>query len=91
MKRIPLVSVSLVVAAMGLSFVALASPADAATPCVAVGEYYTFAQQCAPRGVESGWLALLLLQATLVAGGLGLLSLRRHVPRRDWSIGRLLR
>ena len=91
MKRTSLVSVSLVLAAMGLSFVALASPAAAAAPCVAVGEYYTFAQQCAPRGVDSGWLALLLLQAALVGGGLGLLSLRRHVSRRDWVIGRRLR
>lgn len=91
MKRKPLVSVTLVLAAMALSFVALASPAAAATPCVAVGEYYTFAQQCAPRGLEGGWLPMLLLQAVLAFGALGLVILRRHAPRQDWSLGRLLR
>lgn len=88
MKRTHVVPVDLLLVAMALAFVALASPAAAATPCVALGEYYTFAQQCAAaNAAESGWLALLLLQAALVGGTVGVVALRRYVLRRDWATG----
>ena len=88
MKRTHVAPVDLLLSAMALAFVALASPAHAAAPCVALGEYYTFAQQCAVGpGPASGWLSLLLLQAALVGGTLGLMALRRHVLRRDWTAG----
>src|SRR5688572_26556493 len=88
MKRTRVVPVDLLLAAMALAFVVLASPAAAATPCVALGEYYTFAQQCAVgHGADSGWLSLLLLQAALVGGTLGVVALRRYVLRRDWTGG----
>ena len=88
MKRTHIVPVDLLLSGMALAFVALASPAHATTTCVALGEYYTFAQQCAVGpGAASGWLSLLLLQAALVGGVLGVVALRRHVLRRDWATG----
>jgi hypothetical protein len=88
MKRTHVNPVDLLLAAMALAFVFLATPAAAAAPCVALGEYYTFAQQCAAaNAADSGWLALLLLQAALVGGTLGVVALRRHVLRRDWTTG----
>ena len=88
MKRTHVNPVDLLLVAMALAFVFLAAPATAATPCVALGEYYTFAQQCAVgHGADSGWLAQLLLQAALVGGTLGVVALRRYVLRRDWTMG----
>ncbi len=88
MKRTHVAPVDLLLVGMALAFVALASPAHAAAPCVSLGEYYTFAQQCAAGpGAASGWLSLLLLQAALVGGALGVVALRRHVLRRDWTTG----
>jgi hypothetical protein len=80
MKRSHL-SVDLLLVALALAFVALASPASAAPSCVGIGEYYTFARQCAAPAVGGNWLPLLLLQAALVGGTLGFVTLRRHVLR----------
>ena len=88
MKRTHVNSVDLLLVALALSFVFLAAPATAAAPCVALGEYYTFAQQCAAgHGADTGWLTQLLLQAALVGGTLGTVALRRYVLRRDWALG----
>jgi hypothetical protein len=90
MKRMHAVDVLLV--ALALAFVALASPASAAAPCVDLGEYYTFAQRCAiDRGAAGDWLPLLLLNAALVGGTLALVSLRRHVLRMGLATGRARR
>ena len=84
MKRTKVNSVDLLLVALALSFVFLAAPATAAAPCVALGEYYTFAQQCAVGpATDSSWLAQLLLQLALVGGTLGVVALRRQVLRRD--------
>lgn len=73
--------VDLLLVALALAFIALASPASAAPSCVGIGEYYTFARQCTAPIVDGGWLSQLLLQAVLVAGTLGLVALRRQVLR----------
>jgi hypothetical protein len=89
MKRTPLAATNLLIVAMALAFVALAAPAAAATPCLGLGEYYTFARACTvERGADIGWLPLLMLQVALFASMLGLVSLRRFVLRRDWAAGR---
>jgi hypothetical protein len=89
MKRTHLLATDLLIVAMALAFVALASPAAAATPCLGLGEYYTFARECTvARGADVGWLPLLVLQVALFASMLGLVSLRRFVLRRDWAARR---
>ena len=89
MKRTHLLATDLLIVAMALAFVALASPAAAATPCLGLGEYYTFARECTvARGADVGWLPLLVLQVALFASMLGLVSLRRFVLRRDWAAPR---
>lgn len=89
MKRTHLLATDLLIVAMALAFVALASPAVAATPCLGLGEYYTFARGCtAASGPDVGWLPLLLLQVALFASMFGLVSLRRFVLRRTWALAR---
>jgi hypothetical protein len=82
MKRTHIVATDLLIVAMALAFVALASPAAAATPCLGLGEYYTFARECTvAQGANIGWLPLLMLQVALFGSMLGLVSLRRFVLR----------
>lgn len=89
MKRTHLLATDLLIVAMALAFVALAAPAAAATPCLGLGEYYTFARGCTvERGADIGWLPLLVLQPALFASMLGLVSLRRFVQRRERAMGR---
>ena len=89
MKRTHLVATDLLIVAMALAFVALASPAAAATPCLGLGEYYTFARECTvAQGADIGWLPLLMLQVALFGSMLGLVSLRRFVLRGEWTAGR---
>jgi hypothetical protein len=89
MKRTHIVATDLLIVAMALAFVALAAPAAAATPCLGLGEYYTFARECTvAQGADIGWLPLLMLQVALFGSMLGLVSLRRFVLRRDWAMGR---
>jgi hypothetical protein len=84
MKRTHIVATDLLLVAMALAFVALAAPTASATPCLGLGEYYTFARACTvERGADIGWLPLLMLQAGLFASMLGAVSLRRFVLRRD--------
>ena len=83
MKRMQILSVNLVLATMGLAFVCLASPAIAAGPCLGLGEYYSYARQCAPRGTVVGGEAWLLVLAALLGISVGMMSLRRRALRRD--------
>jgi hypothetical protein len=82
MKRMHLLPVNLLLVAMALAFVALASPVAAAPPCLGLGEYYSYAHQCTlGHEAERGWLSLLMLHGALVGATLGLVALRRHVLR----------
>jgi hypothetical protein len=73
MKRANVVPVYWLLLAMGLAFVALASPVAAASPGLA--------QTCATgSGAESAWPALLAI-AALAGATVGLMSLRRQVLR----------
>ena len=83
MKRNHLVPTEfLVLVAMALAFVVLASPATAAQPCLGLGEYYTVARQCAVEPAAlGGTLPMLAVYAALAAVTVGLMSLRRHLLR----------
>ena len=82
MKRTHLVATDLLIVAMALAFVALAAPAAAATPCLGLGEYYTFARDCAmDRQASTAVGPTLMALVTLAVATFGLMSLRHRVLR----------
>ena len=91
MKRTRVLPVDLLLVAMVLAFVALASPVSA-SPCMALGEYYSYAHQCSlGRGAQGDWLTLFLLPTVLFGALVGLVALRRHVLRLGAATGRAAR
>ena len=83
MKRTTVVLTGFVVlVSLALAYVAPTAPAAAAGPCIGLGEYYTFARDCAmDRQASTAVGPTLMAMVTLAVATFGLMSLRHRVLR----------